>query len=340
MKQYKYNLDKSSKKFVCPKCNKKTFVKYVDTETGNYIAEEFGRCDRESNCSYHSRPTGGHENTFEVVNIPTREPSFHNYDLISQSGRNYNRNNFVQFLKTIFSDIEVEEVVRKYLIGTSKYWNGATVFWQVDNFKNARHGKILQYVLETGKRYKDNNGRPLIHSVRSLLQLKDFNLCQCLFGLQLINDSLQKTVAVVESEKTAVIMSIFKPEYTWLATGGKGFFKYDMLLPIKRFKIVAFPDKGEYNDWFNRAKGFNESSFKIEVNDWLENSDYELGTDLADVYIIEKKKLTPIVKEAVVYSNTERTIYELEQHTPEIWELIKTFDLIDYNGNEVRKITT
>lgn len=104
MKQYKYNLDKSSKKFICPKCNKRTFVKYLETETGIYLAEEFGRCDRETNCGYYSTPTGEFTNTFEVVDIPTPEPSYHSYDLVSQSGRNYKQNNFVQFLKTLFTE--------------------------------------------------------------------------------------------------------------------------------------------------------------------------------------------------------------------------------------------
>ena len=285
MKQYKYTLDKSSKKFTCPKCHKKTFVKYTETETGNYFDEDFGRCDRESNCNYHNAPNGDYKNTFEVINISKPEPSFHDYDLVNQSKRNYEQNNFVKFLKTIFSDFEVKQAIQKYSIGTSKYWKGATVFWQIDNLQKVRHGKILQYVPETGKRYKDKNGKPLIHSVRAVLQIKNFNLCQCLFGLQLIANSLQKTIAIVESEKTAIIMSLFKPEYIWLSTGGKGFFKYDMLLPIKQFKIVAFPDKGEYKDWLNKATELNGFGFKIEVNDWLENSNYENGTDLADVYI-------------------------------------------------------
>ena len=33
MERFRYSLDKSSKKFVCPNCNKKTFVLYIDTET-------------------------------------------------------------------------------------------------------------------------------------------------------------------------------------------------------------------------------------------------------------------------------------------------------------------
>jgi hypothetical protein len=53
---YQRTLDKSSKKFSCPNCTKRTFVKYVEIETGNYLADNFGRCDRESKCGYQAHP--------------------------------------------------------------------------------------------------------------------------------------------------------------------------------------------------------------------------------------------------------------------------------------------
>ena len=289
MKQYKYTLDKSSKKFVCPICNKKSLVKFTETETGNYLNDEFGRCDHQSSCKYFKTPKGEFKNTFEIINKPPPEPSFHDYNLVSQSGKNYNQNNFVQFLKTLFTETEVKEAIQKYLIGTSKHWNGATIFWQIDNNEKVRHGKIMLFNPETGKRSKDQNGNGFINSVRSVLKLKDFNLNQCLFGLHLINETNTKTIALVESEKTAVLMSIFKPEYVWLSTGSKGGLKHEFLKPIKNYKIVAFPDKSEFYDWNTKATELNGFGFKIIVNNWLESTDYPDGTDLADVYINELK---------------------------------------------------
>src|SRR5690554_5556036 len=53
---HRYSLEKGSKKHHCPDCNKKTFVLYIDTETGDYLPEQYGRCDRENKCGYHSAP--------------------------------------------------------------------------------------------------------------------------------------------------------------------------------------------------------------------------------------------------------------------------------------------
>lgn len=292
MKQYKYTLDKSSKKFVCPKCYKKTFVKYIETETRNYLNDDFGRCDRESNCGYYLKPETEFQNTFEVVNIPKPEPSFHGLELVEKTFLSTSSNNFIEFIKTFFAPDEVQKSIQNYLIGTWDNWKGTTVFWQIDQQEKVHHGKVMMYDQTTGKRAKNKEGKGIFSTVRSLLKLDDFVLNQCLFGLHLIDENT-KVVALVEAEKTAVIMSIFKPEYVWLATGSKGGFKYDYLKLIKNYKIVAFPDKSEYLDWNNKAIELNGFGFKISVSDWLENTDYPNGTDLADVYISELKAEPP-----------------------------------------------
>jgi hypothetical protein len=55
-KDYRYRLDKGSKKYICPICGEKTFVYYVDTHTGEYLPERYGKCDREDNCGHHLNP--------------------------------------------------------------------------------------------------------------------------------------------------------------------------------------------------------------------------------------------------------------------------------------------
>lgn len=122
------------------------------------------------------------------------------------------------------------------------------------------------------------------------------------------------------------------------SAGSKQGFKYENLKPIKQYKIIAFPDKSEYADWFKKATELNTLGFDIIVNDWLENTNFEAGTDFADVLLIEKKEAEKTKKYEIIYTETENIINEFETHTPEIWNLIETFSLVDCNWKEIRKV--
>jgi len=60
MNEYRYILDKSSKKFICPVCNKKKLVRFIDTETNGYLIGDFGRCDDEHYFSAPKEETKGY----------------------------------------------------------------------------------------------------------------------------------------------------------------------------------------------------------------------------------------------------------------------------------------
>ena len=121
--------------------------------------------------------------------------------------------------------------------------------------------------------------------IEQAIKEPDFNLCQCLFGLHRINEDYQKTIAIVESEKTAIVMSIFLPDFIWLATESKGNFKFELLEPLKKRNIIAFPDKGEYNNWLNKATELSANGFKISISHLIEKTDFKKGFDLADYYL-------------------------------------------------------
>ena len=78
-----------------------------------------------------------------------------------------------------------------------------------------------------------------------------------------MNDNVKK-VAIVESEKTALIMSIEMPEYTWMSTGSLLGFKHDYLKPLINKDIISYPDKGGYDKWSETAKKLNEKGYNID----------------------------------------------------------------------------
>ena len=238
-----------------------------------------------------------------------KKPDFIEPKLMTKSLTGYDKNNFIQFVKKLYPEISVEARAKEYGIGTSKLWKGANIYFQIDNNNQVRSGKIMLYDAQTGKRVKEpTNHFNWLHSV---MKLKDFSLSQCLFGLHLVGDS-GKPIAIVESEKTAFLMSLENDTYNWLATGGKSNFSYEILAPIKGKKIVAFPDKGEYQYWFDISQRLRDYGFDITVSENIENGNYSVGTDLADL-LIEERQSKP----------------EPPLPTPELTAIpeVKTFDL-------------
>jgi hypothetical protein len=335
--EYKYSLEKSSKKHICPLCKKRRFVRYTNTLNNEYFDEMFGRCDRETNCGYHKKPSSN--NTIYIQSIPIKIeiPTYHKAELVTNSNKKYEANSFILFLSNYFSENDICKTIAKYNIGTSKYWNGATIFWQIDTLDNIHAGKVILFDKYSGKRIKVPF--PHINWVHKIIKLKDFSLQQCLFGLQLTKNSLQKPIAIVEAEKTAIIMSLLLPDYIWLATGSKQNLKYDLLKPLINNYITIFPDKGEFDDWKLKSDNLNKLGFKIKCSQLVEKSSFEIGTDLADIYIhkfnLNKKT---IEKFDIQYSQAEKSIQKMAKSNPEIWNLISTFDLIDSYGNGIRKI--
>jgi L-ribulose-5-phosphate 3-epimerase UlaE len=110
-----------------------------------------------------------------------------------------------------------------------------------------------------------------------------------------------------------------------------------LLESIKKENIVVYPDKGEFNDWNAKVTELQKQGFKIKCSSVVENSDFETGTDLTDIYFAMKKNAS-INKAAIVLSDTEKKIQRLSKINPAIISLIETFDLIDEKGNGIRII--
>jgi hypothetical protein len=135
----------------------------------------------------------------------------------------------------------------------------------------------------------------------------------------------------VESEKTAITMSLFLPDYLWIATGSKANFKKELLEPIKGFNIIVYPDKSEYEEWNTKATQFRQNGYTIKCSDYIEKKEVLKGTDLADVYF--ESKTSEIVE--IKYTKTEIEVNRLAKINPEIINLVRTFDLLDGDDNTI-----
>jgi hypothetical protein len=280
----------------CPGCKAElAFNKYIDTENNHYLDDAVGKC---LYCDYHYTPKEYFENNKTIViskqyKAPQQKPviiqpkpvSTIASDIFKASLKNYENNNFITFLTNHFGIDITNKLISKYFIGTSKHWPGSTVFWQIDNSGKVRSGKIMLYNAETGKRVKQPYN--YITWVHSALELKEYNLKQCLFGEHLLNDTT-KTVAIVESEKTAIIASVYLPQFTWVACGSLTSLKEEKCQALKGRNIILFPDVQGFETWQTEAKKLSNIG-KFLVSDLLEKRASEVERmqklDIADYLI-------------------------------------------------------
>lgn len=284
------------RKYLCPECGKKTFTRYWDSVENCHIDSSVGRCDREVNCGYHYKPkdyfldrgrdyTPGRGKEFRAE--PEKPVSTVPERFLKASQAHFDINPLIQFLP--FNEAETRAAIEKYNIGTSKHWGGSTVFWYLDMYRRIRGGKLMKYDPETGHRVKEGGAK--ITWTHCVMDLKGFNFRGCLFGEHLLGEHMSKPVAVVESEKTAIVADKFFPDYLWIATGSVSIISPTWFKPLKDRDIVLFPDCGAYDKWLDKTSGLIKAGFTVTVSDFLENhttaEEHGAGYDLAD-YFLEK----------------------------------------------------
>jgi hypothetical protein len=172
------------------------------------------------------------------------------------------------------SEEQMQRAAQRYRLGASR--DGGVIFWQIDEHEVLHDGKMMHYRPDC---HRDHDRKPSwvsYHLRRSGLLPEDWKAAHCLFGLHLLANTnlsnltnkkesvqsvscvVEKTICVVEAEKTAVIMSEVKPEYLWLATGGKTELSVARLKPLAGHRVILFPDTDEtgetYREWYEVAE--------------------------------------------------------------------------------------
>ena len=178
---------------------------------------------------------------------------------------------FCQSLVTtgLLSEKQMLQAANRYHLGLSK--DGGVVFWEIDDTGLVHNGKIMYY-LDTCHRDKSHVPTWVIAKLKGNGSLpSNVDNPHCLFGLHLLqsnnpfnscrstlvacseglkNPLSRKNIAIVESEKSAVILSELFPDYVWLASGGKTMLNASLFVPLGDRRIILFPDTDETGETY------------------------------------------------------------------------------------------
>lgn len=317
MTDFRYILDKSSKKYICPACQKKTLVRYRDNETNELMPEQFGRCDREDKCRYQNDPYKDDNYQAEsFIQKPIEAPRTYYIpiEVLKATLTNYEQNIFIQnLLKNIkypFPVEAIEKVIGLYNLGTvtSGYMCGAITFPFID-----KYGKIRAI---QAKKFDKNNHTTHTNFLHALIEkesdvvpqwITDYNKNElkvsCLFGEHLLKQYPNNPVALLEAPKSAIYGSLYfglpktESSLIWLAVYNLSSLNIEKVKSLRDRKVVLFPDLSAdghaFKLWSAKADEFNKRFLNASfiVSDLLERkASHEArvkGYDLGD-YLIEK----------------------------------------------------
>lgn len=296
-----------STKCTCPKCGKrKVFSPYVDTGTGELLPEHVGKCDRLDKCAHHYPPrdyfrdngirpdhADGTKRTPKPEPPPT-PPHLHKRAEVAVLRSHPERNTLTSYWRERIGAELWDKVARDYALGTwpSFPMAGAAVYWQVDIHGHVKGAKVMLYDPATGHRDKQG-GTTWVHSLTGGIP-DGKRLEQCLFGEHLLRDwPMDAPVAVVESEKTAMIAAALLPKFCWVSVGSLSEFKLSKLQALTGRHVVAFPDLSTgstaYTKWREKATEMAGLFASIQVSDILEaGATVETtvaGMDIADLLL-------------------------------------------------------
>ena len=132
------------------------------------------------------------------------------------------------------TDNQMRHAAERYRLGKSR--QGKTIYWMIDECGICHDGHVGDNWISNILKHRYPEAAQYIRPTHTL------------FGLHIISqfdnlrfDHYQPSVAIVESERTAVILSEFYPHVIWLATVYPANFTVDQLEPLQGCEVTLFP---------------------------------------------------------------------------------------------------
>lgn len=217
-------------------------------------------------------------------------------------GADVERTNLYKYLITLWDESDVKRVMELYKCGLFREYKtregkrrgaggklantaNCITFPSIDLNGNVHSVKGVPYPLDDHHRVKGSF---------PFDWYKGTDVTGCYFGTHLLPSFPALPVALVESEKTAIVGMLEFPSYVWIATQGKTQAKVSLCECMRNRVIHIFPDadglqgKGNWSEFYKELKS---AGYKVEMRDELISLlPAESKFDICDIIIWNKKR--------------------------------------------------
>jgi hypothetical protein len=298
MKSYKYTLDKSSRKYLCPQCGKRKLVRYVDSNTGELQSSEFGRCDREDSCGYLLYPRTEWKEYGKVARSlairreshpqKKKEQVFIPWEALKTTWAGYDGCSFITYLMSKgIPDSVLERVIEMYYLGTinSGHLRGALTIPFINVEDNIAFVQVKMFD-ESNNTIKTSALHSILKGTKENEWINEFEKNEqkvtCFFGAHLLKVYPRNPIVLVEAPKTAIYGTCYygapktEKDFLWLAVYNKSSLTEEKFKILEGRKIILIPDLSSdsdtFNKWSERAHSFAKmlKNTTVSIFEYLE----------------------------------------------------------------------
>lgn len=228
----------------------------------------------------------------EVKDDVEVEPlKFFDRNSVEAWSRRYEETGLFRYLSTTFPEriSDIKRAFKAYMVGYSadKVLQGvnATIFPSIDEEGRVWALKYIPFGSLDHHRIKSMDGMKVMYEKPNKYPHRTV-----FFGTHLVVERPDAPIALVESEKSAVVGSIFCPDYVWLATQGKDNLKLSNCEFLKGKTICLFPDKDGIEIWrpiMNKliGKGYSVVMMESFFSDFTDDTEEYSHADICDILI-------------------------------------------------------
>lgn len=292
---YRYSLASNKlPKLDCPICHrKKHWQRYYNIETGEALADKYGRCDNEDKCGHEVSPYNEPQNNYGVTvqnkynyrieRVKVKQSSIKTYipnTVLNRLRKDFQKNQFYLNLLELITYAEAKKVLNSifdlYSIGTiyGGEMKGACAFPYIDYNQKVHAIQVKRFDVMNHSINPPNFIHTILKRAYSQgkkgfptwlnMYLQNNSFVSCYFGEHLLKQYSNNPVALVEAPKTAIYGSLYfglpkkSTDLLWLATYNKSSLTKEKCQVFEGRNVILFPDLSKdgktFENWKSKSK--------------------------------------------------------------------------------------